>query len=225
MNDVIAGPVYEEISEHIREKCHEAEEGWQSANEDEDTLTGDLGATLRRGWTTTHDDEGNPWKWRVTYKKFRGRGKGAVEKSIGADGILQIEVENSETGAMIDKGLLFQSKKAGTAAPKKLNEQVENMEDLVPSGSAVFEFGPKKYQAYESAPVLEKRGHIGDVPASAKVRLGDFLADRFLPCRVGRRGLYYDAIRQSLFVPDRTNGLIRIRRELRHRFRIEVRRP
>ena len=42
-------------------------------------------------YRTTINNDGHEWRWNVNYKKFRGRGKEAFEKRIGADGIVQIE--------------------------------------------------------------------------------------------------------------------------------------
>jgi hypothetical protein len=52
--------------------------------------------------------------------------------------------------------------------------------------------------------------------------LGNYLADYFLPCKVGKRGLYYDANREMLIIPDETNGFIALKKQLHHRLRIEV---
>ena len=58
---------------------------------------------------TTIYNDGHEWRWKVNYKKFRGRGKGAFEKRIGADGIVQIEVVKndraSEAKAVLTQGI------------------------------------------------------------------------------------------------------------------------
>lgn len=103
--------IYTAIQSHLREGANSAERGWESGNDEEDTLTGDLGANLRRHWSNPVSINGHEWKWQVTYKKFRGRGPNALENLCGEDGIFQIEVENTETLEITGKGLPFQAKK------------------------------------------------------------------------------------------------------------------
>src|SRR2546426_834811 len=92
-------------------RARTAVEGWEDGSEDEDTLTGDLGATLRTRRSTVTAN-GQTWVWRVRYKKFRGRGHRALERATGADGIFQIEVTTGDQKHF--KGVLFQAKKVGT---------------------------------------------------------------------------------------------------------------
>ena len=92
MQDVIPKGVFGAIQNHLRNRIAHAEQGWEAGEEEEDTLTGDLGGSLRTGgWIRSIQDD-IPWHWRVTYKKFRGRGVNALESETGADGIFQIEV-------------------------------------------------------------------------------------------------------------------------------------
>ncbi|TBO44472.1 hypothetical protein [Pedobacter kyonggii] len=68
------------IKNHLKEHCEIALEGYESANEEEDTLTGDLGATLRirnQKVEVKEAQAGNQgtWNWSINYHKFRGRGQ------------------------------------------------------------------------------------------------------------------------------------------------------
>ena len=220
MKDILPDEVISDISEHLIDGCAHGEEGWESGEDEEDTLTGDLGGSLRRKWTTVSTQSGD-WKWRMTYKKFRGRGKGAEEKHIGADGIVEIEIEKAN-GEGETKGILFQSKKVTSKGKEKLLEQLRDMEELVPKGSALIEFGPKEYKGFESTEVITADGKIGTIDNNGNNRLGSFLAEKFLPCEVGARGLYYEAPRKTLIIPNQTKGFTRIKAKLKHRFRIEV---
>lgn len=86
------------IREHISEKYKLSLDGYFSANEEEDTLTGDLGATLRiknqkvfvRNSIAEIPGE---WTWGIDYHKFRGRGPGATENKLGADGLFELTLE------------------------------------------------------------------------------------------------------------------------------------
>lgn len=224
MLDVIPAAVVAEITDHLRAGCESAEHGWTAGNEEEDTLTGDLGRSLRRGWSETMVDSYEHWRWQLTYKKFRGRGAGATEKIIGADGIFQIEVEDRVTGRIFNKGLLFQSKKVGAKDRRQLLSQADKMETLVPRGSAVFEYGPRGYHGTDAGEVIAANGHLTADGQRQPDRLGNYLAMRFVPCKIGKRGLFYDAVRGTLVVPDETNGVVQFRAQLGHRFKIEVQR-
>lgn len=198
MRQYLPKVIYTAIQSHLRNAAILAEGGWDAGNDEEDTLTGDLGATLRRTWSVPVSIDGHEWRWQVTYKKFRGRGPGAFEKYRGADGIFQIEIENIETSEFIRKGMLFQAKNQYNMRRAELTRQVSDMERLVPGGSAVIEYGPEIYRAFEGRRFLD----IGDErPTIQPIRLGDFLADSFLGCTIGTLGMYYDAKRRIIIVP------------------------
>jgi hypothetical protein len=221
MRDVIPEPIFKEIQDHIIRRTKRAEEGWEEASEDEDTVTGDLCGNLRRDWTSAIPVNGGLWSWRIRYKKFRGRGNRAFEKFSGADGIFHVEVNTGDV--IVSKGILFQAKKGrGQGA----HGQVQNMEELAPNGSAVFVFGgPDGYHAIPGHLFLKEPG-ISDarVQTNDFAPLGSFLAESFLPCREGLRGMYYDAVRKILIVPQ-AEGTIRTRQiALANRITLEVRR-
>ena len=111
MKDILPALIYGLIEAHIAERAQHAQEGWEGGSDDEDTLTGDLGATFRTPWSSPIRTNGDTWSWRMRYKKFRGHGPGAVEKKSGADGILQVEVTRGSEVQF--KGLLFQAKRSG----------------------------------------------------------------------------------------------------------------
>ena len=164
------------------------------------------------------------WRWQVKYKKFRGRGGGAEESILGADGIVQIEVEDLTNGKTINKGLLFQAKKDGAKDLRRLRNQVEKMERVAKGGSAVFQYGPHGYRGVDSSVVLHTNSSVFKNEHGEMKRLGKYLSDRFLVCDVGLRGLFFDAVRRVLFVPDETNSVVQYRARLGHRLKIEVQR-
>lgn len=167
----------------------------------------------------------------MTYKKFRGRGKGADEKVFGADGIVEVQIEDRDTGTKFGKGVLFQAKKRGDRRRAKLLEQAGKMEEIVRQGSAIFEYGPNEYVGYDASTLIEDhvaevngnpRDHVAEDDGNSRSRLGDYLAERFLPCGVGKRGMYYDAVGRAIVHTNERGELIRARATLRHRLRIEV---
>src|SRR5688572_2170553 len=104
--------VKESISRHLYGASARAVEGYYSAHEDEDTLTGDLGATLRisnQRVVVNNPEVGGTWTWSLTYYKFRGRGKKANESVVGADAIFEVEVDWNERNKQ-KKCSLFQAK-------------------------------------------------------------------------------------------------------------------
>jgi hypothetical protein len=216
MLERIPKTVLERIQDQLQTSGGRAHIGWDSGDDEEDTLTGDLGAVLRDGVSGVLEDGERKWSWKVTYKKFRGRGPGADEKPLGADGILEIQLTDSSDGRVLKKGLLFQSLKIGSKTNKALSGQVQKMEAIVPNGSAIFEYGPDQYSAWPGA---EHR----DLRTSVRRPIGEFLGRRFLPCEVGKLGLFYDPIRRALIVPEENNGVIFVKGEIGERIRVEVR--
>ena len=215
MKDVLPEPIYAAISNHLIERARKATDGWEGGSDEEDTLTGDLGGTLRTDWSPVLRENGAAWRWRVSYKKFRGRGPGAFEKESGADGIFQIEVSRGLEKYF--KGLLFQAKKVGNL-DGELVSQIERIEQLAAGGSAVIEFGPVTYRAVSGSNYLQGRKNSHEQPADYFQPLSEFLSNAFLPCISGLRGLYYDAVRELLVLP---NGVAH-RISVRHRINIEA---
>lgn len=221
LKDVIPSSIFSAVQHELRARCEFAEQGWNAGSDEEDTLTGDLGASLRRPWQDVFDpDAHQKWRWQVTYKKFRGKGKGADEKLFGADGIFEIAVQDQRTGTRFVKGLLFQAKKKGDTRKKKLEEQAKHMERIVPGGAAIFEYGPSQYSAWDA---IESAPDLTVADAGKRIsRLGDYLANRFLTCKVGKLGIYYDAVGRSLVVPDETEGVRIVRARSGNRIRVEL---
>jgi hypothetical protein len=173
-------PVKNSIRNHIQSSCSRGEEGWESAKQDEDTITGDFFGNLRNGWTKTADHS-----WRLVYNKFRGRGPNALEKEIGADGIITIHYTDSRKGVEYYKSLIFQAKKEGRSVDK---EQLRKMRQFFPGGNMVIIYGPRGYSAYEAAP-------------ANSLRLCDIITNNFLNCTIGIEGLYYDSSTDNLIRP------------------------
>jgi hypothetical protein len=223
LRDVIPSSVFEAIQRHLRERTKHAEGGWEAGSDDEDTLTGDLGGSLRTaGWRKTRDVD-DEWEWRVSYKKFRGHGQGALEKTIGADGIVQVEVRPAMAGEIVTKGVLFQAKKHKGSSRTKLKGQVADMEDCAPGGSAVFEYGPNGYRAESGASIAKKSNQDAGIP-HPDMPLAEYLADSFLPCESGIRGMYYDAVRGVLEVPTPRGEPRFFQTKIKHRITISARR-
>lgn len=147
------------IGSHFKSASKEAEGGYKGAKADEDAVTGAFGEALRtkkqQGKVIVNGDE---WTFKVTSTKFRGRGKNATEKEIGADGIVEIEVTSNKNDTTT-KSLIFQAKKRGNN--KGLLGQAEQMEGIAKKGSAVFEFDDEGYIACDAADLLGESNEKG----------------------------------------------------------------
>lgn len=227
LSEAMPRDVFTTLASRVRDSGNVAHRGYEDFREEEDSLTGDLGAQIRQatdGIRVTGDG-GREWIVRTRIKKFRGRGDGALEKPTGADGIVQVEVLDADGNLTAAKGMLFQSKKSrASLTDADLIEQVRRMQDLVPDASAVFEYSDGGYSAVSSRDFLrsvEAHSHNKIQRVQGKKPLGDFLSDTFLACNVGVGGLYYDSHRRRLVAPDTAGGKI-VSYRLDYRFFITV---
>src|SRR5579872_6384585 len=99
------------LKEHIDASVSRAVEAFPSGEEDEDTLTGQLGLALKIGEQTVNvsGEVSGVWRWSIDYTKFRSHGQGATEKVIGADGIVELRLNHGQGEER--KTALFQAKK------------------------------------------------------------------------------------------------------------------
>ncbi len=223
MTDLLPEGLLKKIQVYLQEGVRHAEKGWEAGSDEEDTLTGDLGANLRTK-RVRRFGAGTEWKWTISYKKFRGRGKHALEKTIGADGIIQIEVyPDTDDNSVITKGVLFQAKKVTARAGGLLGDQIRKMNALAPGGWAIFEYGPDGYFASNRENVPKESRPQKRESANPLMPLGSFLADEFLSCRAGLRGMHFNANRRLLSVPNVHDASRLVEIHLDHRLNIEIR--
>ena len=110
------------------------------------------------------------------------------EKHLGADGMIaRSRLTTIDKGHVYYyKGMLFQAKK-GKAEPAR--RQAEQMESFAKTGSAVFVYGPDRYEAISSEKLLSTKDAVVIKKESVRA-LGDFLAkSELMPCNVGIQGL------------------------------------
>ena len=222
MKQYLPPQIFDTIQRHLIRVGDVAQEGWEAGESEEDTLTGHLGGQLQRRWSRSILIDGDRWRWRVTYKKFRGRGPRAFEKATGADGIVQIEIDLLDQAESVTKGILFQAKKGNIRRDKDLREQVQDMESLAPNGSAVFLYGPDRYRAIEGQTYLNELRTDARILRDKVSGLGSFLGNEFLPCNSGIQGMYYDALRRNLIIPTATGSPRVLRVDLHHRISVDV---
>jgi|HubBroStandDraft_6_1064221.scaffolds.fasta_scaffold01137_5 hypothetical protein len=219
MRGIIPPRVFDSVQQHLRSAGESSVSGWEDNKEEEDSLTGDLGHHICTRRHILVNVDGQVWRWRVSYKKFRGRGRGAYESKSGADGIIQVEAAlRDET---FFKGVLFQAKKGGEFRTTELTKQVEAIEKIAPGGSAIILYRPTSYVAVKGTEFLHPgEGLVG--PVIKRMRpLGSFF-DEFLECKNGLRGMYYEAVRERLVLPTIDGQIKAVELDVRHRIKIEI---
>jgi hypothetical protein len=209
----IPEPVRKAIEAHVRERVSEAEHRFYSAAEDEDTLTGHLGALLGAGERKV-EVEGRIWYWSIEYTKFRGRGNDATESKIGADGIFEIRLHGVEVEGQ--KSILFQSK-MGKPNGGQAREQALVMSNWR-EASIFLSYEPKSISVFSLDAVLNGNPTRGQ-PFS------DFFIDQYLACHVGDSDLTYDAKARILHWRDENGDRIAVKFRIPQRLRVDVHSP
>src|SRR5690242_16678186 len=106
--------VIDSINEHIERAVVHAENGYSAAQEEEDSITGELGGALRTSHSRLVEVSSRRptglWRWSISYSKFGSKGALSTELLTGADGILDIRVGAAELDQR--KTALFQAKNA-----------------------------------------------------------------------------------------------------------------
>ena len=186
------------IHNHFQNSINRAINGYLSAHEDEDTLTGHLGACLKiNNQTVQVNSSGNEiigkWIWSIDYYKFRGRGGNATENYLGADGIFELILNN---GSQIEKkSLLFQAKKEWHTSDNSLFRQCIKLSTWR-EASFVLNYTPTSFEAILIDDVIRSRGSREDI--AIIYNLANFLGTDFLDCEIGDNDLEYDAIARRL---------------------------
>jgi len=213
----IPEPVRAAIVSHIDAAVGRAIGGYLSGNEDEDTLTGQLGANLRTG---RHVVNANGWTWSVEYTKFRGRGSGATEKFVGADGIFEIHVRHIEGEQR--KALLFQAKNDWHQDTKLVEQAL--LLSTWREAAFVLNYTPTTIEAFRLDDVIRSGGDRSQA-ATTSTTLSQFLGGEFLLCRVGDLYLAYDARNRILTWQTMSGEFVSVPFSLRSRARIAITSP
>lgn len=193
ISELVPDKVLSQIKTHISTKCARSEEGFLFLDQEEDAVTGALLENLRESdWQVV-----NTWwggevgRWKITHHKFGSRGKNAMEKQHGADGIFQIHIMDRAGRTIKRKGLLFQAKKGGGGIRDK--SQFAKMESHAKRGSALFLYSDEGFYGQMSSDLLNNK------PQGQ--RISQFLNEEFLACHVGLDELYFDYDERKLFLP------------------------
>lgn len=212
------------IKKHLSQRYKLAVDGYFSASEDEDTLTGDLGATFRiKGQKVFVENSQiefpGEWTWSMDYHKFRGRGANATENALGADGLFELTLK---IGNRIEKkSILFQSKINWTNDPNLVKQVIK----LTTWREAAFvlNFTPTEFEAIDLDSIISSRGkngkNIGIIP------LDKFIGENFLDCIVGDVDLRYDALSRKLVWRSNSGKIVATKFSVPHKIAIKIKAP
>jgi hypothetical protein len=192
MRDILPNGLIDIIRDRYLAGVSDAQEKFYFSKGDEDALTGALGHAISMARPMTYSGEGRSYRFQISYQKIRGRGPGAPEHALGADGIFEIEVFDENGRPLRQKGLPFQSMKTWNKTIGELRRQAHDIIQTAGQG-LVVDFSPGKYTACPAATVFDFHSSKAKLKSSGEFRdLGHILADQFLECRIGQFGLHYD---------------------------------
>jgi hypothetical protein len=161
---------------------------------DEDALTGALGNNLAMPAPMVFGDGSKTYEYQVSYRKIRGRGPGAPEKTLGADGIFQIQVSDDQGTRR--KGLPFQSKKGWSGLDRQLAQQSTLMVNTASDG-LVIDYRSSGYTGFDARDVIHAGGNRKLVGSRSGKPLGQLLANEFLDCKIGVPDLFFDPEKEN----------------------------
>ena len=185
-------------------------------------MTGHLGGnltTLKRQILVSKGDPAGMWSWSLSYTKFRGRGLGATEKKLGADGIFELVLDNQRYSQR--KSMLFQSKMHDADGSRKLITQCAKLSTWR-EAAAVFSYGERAFEAFTLDTVLEHKGRLKSVQG---ISLAQFLGNTFVDCLVGDTDLRYDAQQKLLTWTDARGLRVGTKFSVKQRFKVTVQSP
>lgn len=220
----IPDEVKDSISRHLYAGTARAVEGYLSGNEDEDTLTGDMGACLRIGTQRVKVENveiGGNWTWSLTYHKLRGRGRRASESFVGADGLFELSIKWNEQNEQ-KKSILFQAKNAWIGSDKSLLQQSIKLSTWR-EAAFVLNYTPTDYEAFSIDEVLRTRASRSQIEDT--VSLGSLLSRDFLDCLIGDTDLRYDAKSRKLIWRAANGEMVETKFSIPHRFSVTVKPP
>lgn len=217
-NPYLPSPVLASIQRHLRRAVKAAVEAHESGQEDEDTLTGQLGFALRTRQPKRVAVDGQTWSWAIHYHKFRGRGPSATESLVGADGLIEFSIDAVEQH--FTKTALFQSKTDSGRLQGLLAQCI--VLSTWRTAAFIIKYGRKQYSAFDLEDGFKQALHL---PHSAEMTLDTFLMDVFVACLVGDSDLHYEPSDRVLRWRDQDGKIVHTSFAVRHGLEIRVNSP
>jgi hypothetical protein len=203
------------LSDHYRAGVAAAVRGQAEDTADGESVTAALGrALVGQGELTVAD--GRTVRWATRYRRLHGRGGGAPERNLGAEGLFEVEMEDEEKDRS-RRTLPFQ---AWIGAPgygdALLRGQAKRL-SAFPGGGVVINYRSEGYVAVDAGLVAEREATRND-----EVDLADVLSRDFIGCRRGSTlYLFEPSLGGVLFVH---GSFVTVRRwSPRHRVRTTLR--
>ncbi|HSD29560.1 MAG TPA: hypothetical protein VLL75_19815 [Vicinamibacteria bacterium] len=166
------------LADHYRAGVAAAVRGFTEAAGDGEATTAALGrALLGQGELALAD--GRIVRWTTRYRRLRGRGGGAPEKNLGAEGLFEIEMEDEEKDRSRNT-LPFQAWMGTPGYGEALVRGQAKRLAALPGGGVVIGYRPAGFVAVDAGVVAEGYATPGD-----EVDLADGLARDFVECRRG----------------------------------------
>jgi len=219
----IPSEVRESIFEHFREAINKAVEAYESANEEEDALTGQLGICLKCTSKSVmvnsnqeKEQRAGVWKWSFNYYKFRGRGPKPTENILGADGIFEFGIQYGDR--FQKKSVLFQSKNDLKTDRELFNQSLKL--STWREAAFVLNFTPDKIESFYLDDVIKSNGTRRNIVNSFE--LYDFLCNVFLECLIGDMDLEYDGRTHRLTWLTQSNNKVNTKFAVKNRFSLKV---
>lgn len=219
----IPNEVKESIIEHLNHAIEDATAAYENASEEEDTLVGQLGFSLKCKMKNIEVKENRQreqlpgiWQWSLKYTKFRGRGPKATENIIGADGIFEFGVKYGQS--YHKKSVLFQAKN-NLSSDNHLFFQSLKLSTWR-EAAFVINFIPGEIEAFHIDDVIMSQGIREKI--SNKFSLFSFLSEIFIECQIGDLDLKYDAKAHRLVWLSQQGEKVNIKFYVKNRFSIEV---
>lgn len=155
----------------------------------------------------------------MDYHKFRGRGPGATENRLGADGLFELTLRTSEK--IEKKSLLFQSKINWMDDRKLLNEAIKltNWREA----AFVLNFTATEFEAIALDIVISCKGKRND--NMEVTPLDVFIGSEFLNGIVGDVDLKYDAVSRRLIWKAMTGEIVSTKFSIPQRIAIQMQAP
>jgi len=208
MRDILPPTLLTILRDRYLAGVSDAEAAFDQHRADEDSLTGALGQSLVMREPLTFSDGADQYHVKIGYRKVRGRGPGAPEKTYGTDGFFQIEVTDSRGEVIRRKALPFQAKVDWRTQDRSLASQASRMQQHTGSG-IVIDYSAWGYRACSAGLVVEARGNRRTLDQQNQMRsLGQVLANDFLNCTIGTRGLFFDSDTELFSLAEHDQHLI-----------------
>jgi hypothetical protein len=190
ISELIPPDVLRALRDRIKGGIADAEAKFHLNDADEDAVTGALGQAISTAEPILFSSTDGDYALSIVSRKIRGRGLGAPEKHLGADGIFQIRVDIAGK-TLFTKGLPFQCKMRGGFSNQSVRKQATDLFRTAKTG-VIIRYSEKGYSGVDvrdmPKPSMPGLREI-QPPVSS---LASIFGEHFLNCEIGLRGLTFD---------------------------------